>query len=81
MPFTFLSGEGTFKIRFDGNKLIWTLVTFDSANKSSVSSEATADSGKCDAKTDAGDTYYSIYPNPSTDQPTFPPANTIPHGI
>ena len=49
-PVIFFPGEGTFKVRFDGQKLIWMLTTFDSTNKSSISTEATADSGKCDAK-------------------------------
>ena len=49
-PIIFLPGENTFKIEFDGRKLIWSLTTYNTTQKSSVSSEATSDSGKCDAK-------------------------------
>ncbi len=49
-PIIFLPGEGTFEIEFDGKKLIWSLTTYNTTQKSSVSSEATSDSGKCDAK-------------------------------
>ena len=66
-PIIFLPGEGVFKIPFDGQKLIWNLTTFDSTHKSSVSSEATDESGKCDAKdviTDAETQDFRLYPNP-----------------
>ncbi len=68
-PEIFLPGEGTFKIRFDGQKLIWILTTYDISQKSSVSTEATSDSGKCDAK-DVGtlDESGYIIVNPFSDQ-------------
>jgi hypothetical protein len=68
-PIMFLPGENTFKIEFDGRKLIWTLTTYDNTQKSSVSSEATSDSGKCDAKgvETATQTNYLVGPNPTTD--------------
>ncbi len=66
-PIMFLPGKGTFTIPFDGQKLIWNLTTFESTHKSSVSSEATKDSGKCDAKdviTGTETTDFNLYPNP-----------------
>ena len=68
-PVIFFPGEGTFKVRFDGQKLVWRLTTFDSTNKSSISTEATSESGKCDAK-DVGsvdDSGYTII-NPFSNQ-------------
>jgi hypothetical protein len=70
-PVIFLPGEDTFAIRFDGERLIWNLTTYESTHKSSVSTEATSESGKCDAKYDATsieDSSYSVYPVPFTDQ-------------
>jgi hypothetical protein len=67
-PVIFFPGEGTFKVRFDGQRLVWRLTTFDSTNKSSISTEATSESGKCDAK-DVGtvdDSGYTII-NPFSD--------------
>ncbi len=58
-PTVFLPGEGTFKIRFDGQRMVWSLTTFDTTQKSSTSSEATAESGKCDAK-DVGSPALSV---------------------
>jgi hypothetical protein len=66
-PIIFLPGQGTFTIPFDGQKLIWNLTTFESTHKSSVSSEATNESGKCDAKdviTGTETTDFNLYPNP-----------------
>ena len=67
LPIIFLPGEGTFTIAFDGQRLIWNLTTYDSTHKSSVSSEATYESGKCDAKdviTGTEATDFNLYPNP-----------------
>ena len=72
-PTVFLAGEGTFKIRFDGQRMVWSLTTFDTTQKSSTSSEATAESGKCDAK-DVGsieEAGYMIFPVPFEDQLTI----------
>lgn len=72
-PVIFLSGEGTFKVRFDGQRMLWSLTTFDTTQKSSTTSEATAESGKCDAK-DVGsieEAGYSIFPVPFEDQLTI----------
>ena len=63
LPTVFMPGDGTFEIKFDGNQLVWSLITFDSTHKSSVSSSVTSESGKCEAKLDGA---YSIYPNPVT---------------
>ncbi len=72
-PVIFLAGEGTFKVRFDGQRMVWNLTTFDTTQKSSTSSEATAESGKCDAKgvgsiEEAG---YMIFPVPFENQLTI----------
>ena len=72
-PVIFLAGEGTFKVRFDGQRMVWSLTTFDTTQKSSTTSEATAESGKCDAK-DVGsieEAGYSIFPVPFQDQLTI----------
>ena len=72
-PVIFLAGEGTFKVRFDGQRMVWNLTTFDTTQKSSTSSEATAESGKCDAK-DVGsieEAGYMIFPVPFEDQLTI----------
>lgn len=64
-PVVFIPGEGTFQIKFDGNRLVWNLTTFDTTQKSSVSSEATSNSGKCDAKlSELENPSYVLYPNP-----------------
>lgn len=62
-PTSFVPGTGTFEIRFDGNPLTWSLTTFGSTNKSSVSSLNQSGTGECDAKIDAD---YTLYPNPVT---------------
>ncbi len=64
-PIVFLPGENIFTILFDGNRLIWNLTSSDSTHKTSVSSEASSDSGKCDAKDlDDDNAFYEVYPNP-----------------
>ena len=67
-PVVFAPGEGTFSILFDGNKLYWNLSTFNGTQKTSISSEASLDSNKCDAKGADVDqnTDYVVYPNPTT---------------
>ena len=73
LPYVFLPGQGTFEITFDasnGNKITWNLTTFDSTHKTSVSSDATAESGKCDAK-QTDNTSYSVFPNPVTNTLTI----------
>ncbi|MFD1314113.1 S8 family serine peptidase [Namhaeicola litoreus] len=66
-PVIFTPGEGVFSILFDGNKLYWNLTTFNGTQKTSISSEASLDSNKCDAKgTDTDqNTDYVVYPNPT----------------
>ena len=64
LPVTFLPGNGTFEIRFDGKKLVWSLTTGGSTNKSSVSKANQSETGECDAKLDGA---YSIGPNPVSD--------------
>jgi hypothetical protein len=66
-PVVFNPGEGIFSILFDGSKLYWTLSTFNGTQKTSISSEASLDSNKCDAKGTEIDqnTDYIVYPNPT----------------
>ncbi|NOQ91868.1 MAG: S8 family serine peptidase [Flavobacteriaceae bacterium] len=63
LPTVFFSGSGTFEIRFDGKRLVWSLTTNGSTHKSSVSSASTSESGKCDAKLGG---IYEVFPNPVT---------------
>lgn len=68
LPNVFFPGSGSFEIRFDGNQLVWSLTTYGSTHKSSVSSSSTSESGKCDGKI-APD--YEIYPNPVTSASSY----------
>jgi len=61
LPVIFMPGSGTFAIRFNGDRLVWTLTTEGTAHTTSVSSESTSESGKCNGKID---TTYELYPNP-----------------
>ena len=63
LPTTFISGGGTFEIRFDGNQLTWSLYTYGSFNNSSVSSANQSGTGECGGKLDGG---YAVGPNPVT---------------
>ena len=74
VPIVFLPGEGVFDVRFDGQKLVWNLTTFDSTHKTSISTEATSSSGKCDAKYDGTsieDSSYLVGPVPFKDSLTI----------
>ena len=68
LPNIFMPGSGTFKIRFNGEQLTWSLYTYGSFNKSSVSSANQSGTGECDAK--EGD-YIVVYPNPVIDYLTI----------
>ena len=74
LPNLFMPGAGTFEIRFNGKKLVWSLTSSGSTNKSSVSSSTTSDSGECDAKLDGA---YTVYPNPVTDGNLFIKQNVV----
>ena len=63
LPTSFIPGSGTFEIRFDGKRLTWSLTTYGSTNKSSVSSLNQSGTGECDAKNDGT---YTLFPNPVT---------------
>lgn len=82
LPEYFLEGGGEFTIAFDGTKLTWLVNSLDSDHKTSVSSEASSGSGRCNntgsARIASNDlekslhTDFSIenisgYPNPVTD--------------
>jgi hypothetical protein len=49
IPNVFYSGGGTFEVAFDGNKLTWVVISFDSnsGHKTSVSTDASSTSGRC----------------------------------
>jgi hypothetical protein len=72
-PQLFKVGTDFFKVKFDGKKLIWTLVTNDSGHKSSVGSVASSTSKKCpkngliDPFDALSDTEIRVYPNPVDD--------------
>jgi hypothetical protein len=61
LPTVFMPGSGTFEIQFNGEQLTYSLYTYGSFNKSSVSSANQSGTGECDAKSDES---YAIYPNP-----------------
>ena len=67
LPTAFIPGSDTVEFRFDGQRIVWSLITFESAHKTSVSSDATSESGKCEAKSVEDDTSYTLFPNPVTD--------------
>jgi len=47
LPELFFAGGGVFSVPFDGQRLIWTLSSYESDHKTSVSSEASSSSNKC----------------------------------
>lgn len=47
VPEVFYQGTGTFSVPFDGTRLIWTLASYESNLKTSVSWEANSSSNKC----------------------------------
>jgi hypothetical protein len=61
LPTVFMPGSGVFEIEFNGEKLIWSLTTYEGTQKSDVSSATTTGSGECDAKLDG---VYLVFPNP-----------------
>jgi hypothetical protein len=77
LPELFLSGGGTFSVPFDGEKLIWTLASYESNLKTSVSSDASSSSNKCGNNyaaltiasiTEELPTELQVYPNPVVDK-------------
>ena len=50
LPELFVPGGGTFQVPFDGERLIWILSSYESDQKTSVSSEASSTSNKCGGK-------------------------------
>lgn len=65
LPTFFMPGSATFEIRFDGGQLTWSLTTYGSTNKSSVSSLNQSGTGECGAKISGAS--YLLYPNPVTE--------------
>ena len=47
LPELFVSGGGVFSVPFSGQRLIWTLSSYESDHKTSVSSDASSSSNKC----------------------------------
>ncbi len=49
VPNVFYAGGGIFEVAFDGNKLTWVVISFDSnsGHKTSVSTDASSTSGRC----------------------------------
>jgi hypothetical protein len=77
-PVLFPPGTGMFEIPFDGQKLIWTLKSFNGNQKTSAASEASSTSNKCSAHLnrivsnviDITDKL-KVYPNPTNDKITI----------
>jgi hypothetical protein len=74
-PQLFLAGGGTFTVPFDGQKLIWTVISFkNNGQKGAVASQASSSSSRCNKSAEAeapiiaGDESadIKIYPNPAT---------------
>lgn len=73
--FEFVPGGGVFRIKFDGQKLIWVVSSEESAHKTSVSSDASSSSNKCKNKDGYDAVNLSVhlddltgYPNPVVDK-------------
>ncbi len=49
VPESFNPGKGSFEIYFDGSKMYWELKSFENKHKSAVVSNASSQSGKCNA--------------------------------
>jgi len=47
LPETFLPGIGRIDFRFDGNKIVWNLVSYDTNNKTSSTTDASSNTKKC----------------------------------
>jgi hypothetical protein len=46
-PELFLSGGGSFTVPFDGNRIVWSVASYETNNKTAVSSDASSTSGRC----------------------------------
>jgi hypothetical protein len=77
-PVVFLPGTGTWQVRFNGNKITWSVTTYNGSHKTSTASYASSSSNKCGKSleiTTSDQTLSSIgpdepevYPNPTTDK-------------
>ena len=47
LPVTFGPGIGQVDIRFDGSKIIWNLISYNSNNKTSSTTDASSNTKKC----------------------------------
>lgn len=73
-PEVFLPGGGSFTVPFDGQKLIWTVISYrNNGQKAAVASQASSTSSRCNKSAEAeapgtGDeaTGIKVYPNPTT---------------
>jgi hypothetical protein len=63
-PELFLPGGGSFDVLFTGEKLIWTLTTYDQGKKSSVASSASSSSSRCKKGNETSMLPLTAYPNP-----------------
>ena len=65
-PTTFLPGGGSFEILFNGDKLRWTVTSYDKGKKTSIAAWASATSNRCHSN--SGPSYEELlkgYPNPT----------------
>ncbi|MFM7327796.1 MAG: MBG domain-containing protein, partial [Bacteroidota bacterium] len=76
-PEYFLPGTGTFNVKFNGEKLVWTITSWDKTKKTAFGSEASANSIRCKKSNgrEAADPFssadllqsFNVHPNPATD--------------
>jgi hypothetical protein len=60
-------GGGSFEVLFNGDKLTWTLTTYDKGKKTSIASSASSSSSRCkkgNSEVPGGRGGYTPYPNP-----------------
>jgi hypothetical protein len=77
-PELFLPGTGTWQARFNGDKITWSLTTYNGVHKSSTASNASSTSNKCTksaiivsrdlSSSSLHDELLKAYPNPTNDK-------------
>ena len=77
-PVLFLPGTGTWQARFNGNKITWSLTTYNGTHKSSTASNASSTSNRCKksativsrdvSSPSVKEEVLKAYPNPTNDK-------------
>jgi len=79
-PEVFLAGGGSFTVPFDGQKLIWTVISYkNNGQKGAVASQASSNSSRCNKSAEAEGPSFenaavgeiAVYPNPTTGKITL----------